>query len=233
MARRVFTEENEYEEDLDNIDFGNYKGIFYDDDPTSKYQDPDTGAHFDFTDISTRLSKIKQKRLWVNQNKAETKMSAKEKLWMQLNMNVRGAKGNSKHARVETEYSDPEDDEMSILDEHYSYEKENINDSNMDEHFNFTGAQHDDMDKYNKELEFKNKFADPIDNNEMLFHRRDHGNDLLNPMLFMNKIHQTEEDEENVELIDHDFELEEFCNFNEDKTNLKDALNINVCYFCA
>jgi hypothetical protein len=80
MARRVFTEENEYEEDLDNIDFGNYKGIFYDDDPTSKYQDPDTGAHFDFTDISTRLSKIKQKRLWVNQNKAETKMSAKEKL---------------------------------------------------------------------------------------------------------------------------------------------------------
>jgi hypothetical protein len=47
----------------------------------------------------------------------------------------------------------------------------------------------------------------------------------------MHKIHQTEEDEENVELIDQDFELEEFCNFNEDKTNLKDALNSKVCYF--
>ena len=50
MKRRI-TEGNEYEEDLDDIDFGNYKGIFFDDDPTSKYQDPETGAHFDFGDI--------------------------------------------------------------------------------------------------------------------------------------------------------------------------------------
>jgi hypothetical protein len=59
MDQRVYTEENEYEEDLDDIDFGNYKGIFYEDDPTTKYQDPETGAHFDFDDICRRLSEIK------------------------------------------------------------------------------------------------------------------------------------------------------------------------------
>lgn len=60
MDRRAFTEEDEYDEDLDDIDFGNYKGIFYEDDPTTKYQDPDTGAHFDFEDICSRLSKVKK-----------------------------------------------------------------------------------------------------------------------------------------------------------------------------
>lgn len=59
MDQRVYTEENEYEEDLDDIDFGNYKGIFYEDDPTTKYQDPETGAHFDFDDICRRLCQIK------------------------------------------------------------------------------------------------------------------------------------------------------------------------------
>lgn len=59
MERRAFTEEDDYEEELDDIDFGNYKGIFYDDDPTTKYQDPDTGAHFDFNDICKRLNNVK------------------------------------------------------------------------------------------------------------------------------------------------------------------------------
>ena len=38
---------------------GNSVGIFYEDDPTTKYQDPETGAHFDFDDICRRLSEIK------------------------------------------------------------------------------------------------------------------------------------------------------------------------------
>lgn len=36
-------------------DLNNYKGIFFNDDPSSKYQDPETGAHFSFKDICTRL----------------------------------------------------------------------------------------------------------------------------------------------------------------------------------
>lgn len=59
MDRRVHTQEDDYEDDLDDIDFGNYKGIFYDDDPTTKYQDPETGAHFDYKDICHRLYDIK------------------------------------------------------------------------------------------------------------------------------------------------------------------------------
>lgn len=59
MDRRAITEGDEYEEDLDDIDFGNYKGIFYEDDPTTKYQDPETGAHFDYDDIWQRIIQIK------------------------------------------------------------------------------------------------------------------------------------------------------------------------------
>ena len=43
------------EEDLDDIDFNNYKGIFHDDNPTTKYQCPETGAHFDYRDVCKRL----------------------------------------------------------------------------------------------------------------------------------------------------------------------------------
>lgn len=36
----------EQEEDLNN-----YKGIYFNDDPSTKYQDPLTGAHFDYSDM--------------------------------------------------------------------------------------------------------------------------------------------------------------------------------------
>lgn len=82
MDRRVFTEENQYEEDLDDIDFGNYKGIFYED-STVKYQDPETGAHFDFDDICDRLKRIKAKER-LSGPEVGTKLSAKEQLKMKL-----------------------------------------------------------------------------------------------------------------------------------------------------
>lgn len=228
MDQRAYKEGNQYEEDLDDIDFGNYKGIFYDDDPTTKYQDPETGAHFDFDDIWMRLSKIKHEKEATSHYQDEAKLSAKEKLRMQLNLPINPKNGASKHARIETEYSDPEDDEeMSILDERMTFDKENINDSNMDEHYLQTEVQQDDMDLL-KGIDFKNKFADQMQNPDMLFHRRNHGNDISNPIKFMHKIHQTEEDEENVELIDQDFGLDNLWNFNEDKTNLLEALNSKV-----
>lgn len=72
---------NEYEEDLDDIDFQNYKGIFYEDDPTTKYQDPETGAHFDYTDVWSRLRKIQRKRESVENNcEINSKLTAKEKM---------------------------------------------------------------------------------------------------------------------------------------------------------
>ena len=55
-------QDNDYEEDLDNIDFNNYKGMFYNDQPGTKYQDPVTGAHFEFRDMCNRLKGIFMQR---------------------------------------------------------------------------------------------------------------------------------------------------------------------------
>lgn len=53
-------DEPNYNEDLDCIDFQNYKGMFYDDDPGLKYQDEITGAHFEYKDMCRRLEKLKR-----------------------------------------------------------------------------------------------------------------------------------------------------------------------------
>jgi hypothetical protein len=37
--------------------------MYYDEDTTEKYQDPITGAHFDFIDICNRLDKVKETRM--------------------------------------------------------------------------------------------------------------------------------------------------------------------------
>lgn len=46
------------DDDVDNIDFANYKGIYAEDDTEQKYTCPVTGAHFEFNDICRRLSKV-------------------------------------------------------------------------------------------------------------------------------------------------------------------------------
>jgi hypothetical protein len=43
-------------------DVANYKGIYYNDDSGTKYTDPVSGAHFEFSDMCARLLKIKQLR---------------------------------------------------------------------------------------------------------------------------------------------------------------------------
>ena len=53
----------ELEEDVDNIDFNNYKGIYADDDAGQKYISPTSGAHFDAKDLNRRLYVVIQKRM--------------------------------------------------------------------------------------------------------------------------------------------------------------------------
>ena len=48
--------------DIDNLDFNNFKGIYFDEDPNRKYQDPETGCHFEYYDLCKRLAKLKQLR---------------------------------------------------------------------------------------------------------------------------------------------------------------------------
>ena len=48
----------EIDSDSDDIDPHNYKGIYFDDDPGSKWQDPETGAHFKYEDMYHRLEKV-------------------------------------------------------------------------------------------------------------------------------------------------------------------------------
>jgi hypothetical protein len=61
MAKKQAVEAN-YEEDLDCIDFNNYKGIFFEDEPGRKYQDEVTGAHFEYGAMCRRL-RLLQKEL--------------------------------------------------------------------------------------------------------------------------------------------------------------------------
>lgn len=52
-------DEIDYGEDLDQIDFENYKGIFYEE-PAEKYQDEVTGAHFEYFDMCRRLKRLQK-----------------------------------------------------------------------------------------------------------------------------------------------------------------------------
>ena len=46
------------DDDIDNIDFANYKGIYAEDDTGQKYTCPETGAHFEPSDLCRRIYKI-------------------------------------------------------------------------------------------------------------------------------------------------------------------------------
>ena len=48
--------------DIDNIDFNDFKGIYFDEDPNRKYQDPETGCHFEYLDLCKRMIKLKALR---------------------------------------------------------------------------------------------------------------------------------------------------------------------------
>ena len=54
--------EKDNHSDIDNIDFTNFKGIYIDEDPNRKFQDPETGCHFEYYDLCKRLAKLKQLR---------------------------------------------------------------------------------------------------------------------------------------------------------------------------
>lgn len=61
MARRTATDEDvdkDVDSDVDNLDFNNFKGIYYGD-KTEKYLDPVTGCHFEYYDICKRLAALK------------------------------------------------------------------------------------------------------------------------------------------------------------------------------
>lgn len=50
--------DNDYGNEGKNEEGGllNYKGIYFGDDPNTKYTDPETGAHFEFKDMCKRLT---------------------------------------------------------------------------------------------------------------------------------------------------------------------------------
>lgn len=50
------------DDDVENIDFNNYKGIYADDEGGEKYTCPETGAHFEPKDLCKRIYKIIEKR---------------------------------------------------------------------------------------------------------------------------------------------------------------------------
>ena len=56
-----YADSDEDEEDYDDdeaVDHNNYKGIYIDEDPGTKFQDPETGAHFDYQEIYDKLLEV-------------------------------------------------------------------------------------------------------------------------------------------------------------------------------
>lgn len=47
--------------DLDDIDYGNFKGI-YEGEQKEKFIDPKTGAHFEYFDLCKRMSRLREQR---------------------------------------------------------------------------------------------------------------------------------------------------------------------------
>lgn len=54
--------DKDQDSDIDNLDFDNFKGIYFEEDPNRKYQDPETGCHFEYNDLIKRLKKLKALR---------------------------------------------------------------------------------------------------------------------------------------------------------------------------
>ena len=50
------------QDEADDMDLKNYKGIYANEDNTQKYQCPITGAHFEVKDLCRRLSKVIDQR---------------------------------------------------------------------------------------------------------------------------------------------------------------------------
>eukprot|EP00347_Sterkiella_histriomuscorum_P023853 403333160 len=52
--------------DVDDIDFENFKGIYFGDDPNKKYTCPVTGAHFEYYDLCKRMISLKELRVKID-----------------------------------------------------------------------------------------------------------------------------------------------------------------------
>ena len=58
---QFYNDSSDQEEENDEdqyVDHQNYKGIYIDEDPGSKFQDPETGAHFDYSEMVNRLQEV-------------------------------------------------------------------------------------------------------------------------------------------------------------------------------
>ena len=62
--------------DLDDIYYGNFKGI-YEGEKQEKYYCPKTGAHFEYFDLCKRMSKLKEMRRHIDQQLGLTSESKK------------------------------------------------------------------------------------------------------------------------------------------------------------
>lgn len=52
--------EPDSDSDLDQADLNNYKGQFFNEEPGQKYQDPETGAHFEYNDMCAKLKRLQK-----------------------------------------------------------------------------------------------------------------------------------------------------------------------------
>lgn len=78
-------QEIDYKEDLDHINFDNYKGCFYNKETEQKYFDELTGAHFNYFDMCLKLNQLKKQPEQENKLKkprpsVDSQLKTKEKI---------------------------------------------------------------------------------------------------------------------------------------------------------
>ena len=60
--KTLLEEDKKEDSESEDVDFNNFKGIYFNDDPNRKYLDPDTGCHFEYQDLCRRMIKLKALR---------------------------------------------------------------------------------------------------------------------------------------------------------------------------
>ena len=62
MAEYYEDSDDYVEESDEDVDHENYKGIYFDEEPGQKFQDPVTGAHFEFWTMCKMLYQVEEER---------------------------------------------------------------------------------------------------------------------------------------------------------------------------
>jgi hypothetical protein len=147
MAKRASNDQKKQnmkaDDDLDDIDFNNYKGIYINEQPGTKFQDTETGAHFDYDDMCRRLVKIRE-------------LTSKRDL---LEANVETyTNSKTNHHQNESHHLDGK-----VQHQHVTEKKRELTNASMNEKQSHNYSSHNRKGKQTKSIDSKTKESQGFD----------------------------------------------------------------------